>query len=289
VSQPMAELGDLVASVVHPIAGVPNAIMSLIVSSTTTSTTTRTATSTTTHPGPGLFCFSVATVNHQVEMDLVRYQYQQKLSIFACDAASVYSDQVFSLQPGDPNATMTIPHYSGLSGLAPMGWMLNVDLFLKVWDLVAQGGAFRSYDVTVKADPDAMFIPIRLEINLQAAPPGSQPWYILNCGPFNSMQGPLEVLSRAAVESFTDVARRTNMCFNAGLAWNKGEDMFMSDCLPRLGAWGIQSFNLVWDNYCGGSFPPGMPCSVAKKVAYHPLKTLAGWQACHQDTLVFGA
>jgi len=43
VSQPMAELGDLLASVVHPIVGLPGAIMSLGATSTTTTTTTTTA------------------------------------------------------------------------------------------------------------------------------------------------------------------------------------------------------------------------------------------------------
>eukprot|EP00972_Heterocapsa_arctica_P034027 5008608-Heterocapsa_arctica.AAC.1 len=61
--------------------------------------------------------------------------------------------------------------------------MLKVDIFLAVWDLIVKDGIFRRYHVTVKVDPDTMFMPGRLRDQLY----------------LNDVRGSMEVLSRKAV------------------------------------------------------------------------------------------
>lgn len=206
----------------------------------------------------------------------MKYQLANRLSIFACEEWSVFSDWAFDLggQVATPIGDLTAKK-------GKWGSWLNTMVFVKAWHSIFAAGKFRAHDFTVKADPDAVFCPDRLKQHV-ADIPADQPWCIHNSDTETPMLGPLEVLSRGAMYVYlanndpnvsgTDKA----VCENAYMG-SSGEDGFISGCLKRLG---VQA-----------RYDPTMlkqdreDCSDGTYVAYHPCKTVDQYELCKSQTL----
>lgn len=103
-----------------------------------------------------------------------------------------------------------------------------------------------------------------------ACDPVASGMYLNNC-PFG-MHGPLEVVSRRAVETYA-----------AGLAECReiaeqpfGEDMYLRRCLRLLGVREVDEFDLLRESACGEN---PQPCTTAN-VAFHPFKDMDSYFDC---------
>jgi len=241
------------------------------------------------HKEPSLFCFCV-TVTWGEEIELVRAQYKANASIFSCDAWQVFSSDPVELRPG--LATTAIPG-------APAVWKerpgsafkqsLNANVFLRAWRSLQEDGRYQNHDWVVKLDADTVFLPDRLKHEL-----GRKEWawtmrwqaavYVKNCWKFKSMQGPLEIISRAAVDR---LGASVGEC-EAGMDYNSmGEDQFMDKCLHKLGVQSINDFEVLSDAYCSddSSVTCNCPGSGSQRVlAIHPCKTVQTYFDCLDDT-----
>jgi len=147
---------------------------------------------------------------------------------------------------------------------------------MHAWEAVKNAGTWEHYDWTVKVDPDAVVIPLRLRRHL--AEHAGKNVYIVNCHKPNGMKpmmfGSVEALSHKAV---TEYFASQSSCI--GMNWTGwGEDLFMGKCLQRLGIQGEPDLTLVSDGVC-----LGVNCSNATAAAFHPLKNLTSWTKCWRE------
>mmetsp|Transcript_53648 Transcript_53648/g.166236 ORF Transcript_53648/g.166236 Transcript_53648/m.166236 type:complete len:234 (-) Transcript_53648:173-874(-) len=223
------------------------------------------------------------------------------LGIFACDGHAVFNSTErldFLRRQGLPVRTVPVPGTLA----APLGGLyhtaLNTDVFVRVWKAAVRQGDFRRYDWTVKADPDSVFLPERLRQLVrtvsQRLPELERPgtavchacggnWssaavYLNNCR--FGLHGPLEVLSRGAVDAFASGLPR---CEHLRVKpW--GEDWFMDHCLQHLGARRVDEFRLLSEAHCG-QHP--FPCKAAS-VAFHPFKDVQRYLQCSSNAAETG-
>mmetsp|Transcript_101856 Transcript_101856/g.288337 ORF Transcript_101856/g.288337 Transcript_101856/m.288337 type:complete len:491 (-) Transcript_101856:21-1493(-) len=254
-------------------------------SSTTTSTTSTTtsATVTITKTGasvlPSLYCFSASNSTGN-ELELLRIQLAQGVGIFDCNGWTVFTAEKAWLDPGR-YATVPVPGPTSKLGPVPghPDWqmLLNVGMFMRIWEKLLEKGDFKWHQWTVKVDPDAVFFPARLRFFLRTHSMSSKSSvYLLNCQTFSSIQGPLEVLSLTAASAF---AKGRGRCLRE-LSWRKmGEDMFLQHCLSLLGISGVAGFQLLVDAKCG---QPAV-CTGDVAAAYHPFKSVGDQYACRQQ------
>jgi hypothetical protein len=240
---------------------------------------------------PSLLCFSVIRPEGY-EIGLVGAQLDRHAAIFACDSTLVFSNGP-SIRIGTMD-TVSIPTESiGMGNLAVEGettnsW-LNTAIFMEVWHWLVKDGRWRSYDWTVKVDPDAVFFPERLRDHVKPyTPPGGGNYYLVNCNkvytanPENEvfrekLFGALEVFSKQAVQVYQDGHKR---CSDE-LDWHGwGEDYFMQSCLSLLGAVPVGDFTMVGDKRCFEA-----PCSDTSKVAFHDFKDIPAYFNCWEQSL----
>lgn len=230
---------------------------------------------------PSLFCWSYSQT-HGYEWETILLQRAHVYSIFSCNDWAV-----FTLEPGDLGSGATTTAIYGPP--AQVGWqpggqlILNTDLFLRVWGKIKEGTQFKKNQWTVKVDVDAVFFPDRLREHLRWK---GNPWhnkvYFKNCQDFNSMQGPLEVYSRAAMDTFFEGMLRCKEWVHG----NFGEDIFMQHCMPILGINFLVDWQMVADQYCH-TLPYTCACddnSAFWKAALHPCKSADTWLKCHQTS-----
>jgi hypothetical protein len=143
---------------------------------------------------------------------------------------------------------------------------------------------YLEHDWTVKVDPDAVFAPARLRGILQSYKEVGNGVYLNNCK--YGLHGPVEVLSRRAVQAWSQgwpwcQSHFRERCHGDCL-W--GEDMFMDQCLSKvLGVTRQNDFRLLVEDHCDA--PSGwQSCTDSSKAAFHPFKTLSGYQQCLQNT-----
>lgn len=232
---------------------------------------------------PRLFCFCVA-LTWGYEAQLVKAQYKARTSIFDCDDWAVFSMESMLLAPGV--ATKAIPGASGVWKRLPgtdVKILFNTNVFLRAWGAIREGGLHRNSDWVAKSDVDAVFFPGRLRRRL-----GSREWswtmrwdaavYVKNCWRFDSMQGPLEVMSRAAVDRFNDQLGR---CTERLPYESLGEDQFMDKCLHTLGVQSVDAFDMLKDFYCH-TLPSACACPRpdSKAITIHPCKSVDSYFDC---------
>jgi len=210
----------------------------------------------------------------------VKMHFQRKVGIFACDEPGVYSNQVIHVGPGVDSNVVASDLKCNVGG--EFKTALNTDIFIAVWKRVVVDGRFTQHDWTVKVDPDTVFFASRLKSHLSSQKPGDPPGgaYINNCK--FGMHGPLEVFTKNAVHNWIMgishcVAHFTRLCSGPCL-W--GEDMFMDQCFQRvLGVQRENDYAMLNEAACDPK-PGWDSCNDVSYVAYHPFKTLEGWQAC---------
>jgi len=237
---------------------------------------------------PSLFCFSLM-VPKGTEPALLTWQSQHSAGIFACEKTTVYSNRIMAV--GNTMTHMVDSDlkckYGGDSQSALNSW-----IFIAVWKAVVKDAYFKSYDWTVKVDPDAVFLPHRLKTVL-ASHEGAA--YVNNCQ--FGMHGPIEVLGRIAMgvleksyqESFD--GKEPKKCVD-GLHFGQwGEDMFLDQCLSKI--YGLQApieNRLMCEDHC--QCADFYWCSASKypdRVSFHPFKTVDAYSNCVANAMVGSA
>mmetsp|Transcript_51825 Transcript_51825/g.134929 ORF Transcript_51825/g.134929 Transcript_51825/m.134929 type:complete len:496 (-) Transcript_51825:391-1878(-) len=227
--------------------------------------------------GQSLFCFSLM-MPYGYEPVLLGWQFEQGASIFACDEYAVYSNVTLTVAPGltsQPIASSLACAKGGEFKTA-----LNTDIFIAVWARIVSDGRFRFHDFTVKVDPDAVFMAQRLRGYAARHPERASGLYLNNCR--RGMHGPVEVLSRRAVEVWWGgipgcQAHFGTVC-SGPCEW--GEDMFMDQCLDKvLKVDRKNNSKLLVEEACDP--PKGWEsCKDEHIAAYHPFKEVGAYKTC---------
>jgi len=277
-SNPVAVTSDLATQ----IAGMLSARPRTTNTSTKTETTTTSTTSTTSLRDPySLFCFSVMMPTG-MELTLVKNQLSRGVSIFACDRWAVYSSEEVWLSPGPPEVVKASnlgldfnrsPEH--VAGALTATW-LNTENFIKAWDAVIKDGFFWENSWAVKVDPDAVFFPDRLKLELEHLNTEGEAVYIRNCEITFGFYGALEVVSRKAVGAYSWGKDRCMTQMDRHLM---GEDMFFKKCFDFLGIREVTDYQVLNDAYC--STPVGA-CNSGRS-AFHPLKSWDQYDSCLQS------
>lgn len=240
-------------------------------------TTLRATSTTVVGDASSVFCFALM-LPKSYEQTLLAMQYRQRVSMFACDEYAVYSNAEIQITPG--LNTLFVNNSLHCERGGEFGTALNTGIFVAVWKVVANDAQYLRHDWTVKVDPDAVFFPGRLKIVLQSHRDTAQGVYLNNCK--YGLHGPLEVFSRNAVTLWVAGVLRCQDHFNqlckGPCLW--GEDMFIDQCLSKvLGVKREDEFELLIEDHCDP--PQGWEtCTDATHVAFHPFKTLSGYQEC---------
>lgn len=241
--------------------------------------------------GPGaiagtlMFCMSLSQPDGY-ELQMLKAQYEMSTSIFACEGFTVYSNRAFEVVPGVATSVVLDSLKCDFHEIA---W--NTGTFIAVWHKVVQQGWYKSYDWTVKVDPDATFFPDRLRAIL---PAHAGTGYLVNCK--YGMHGPIEVLAKHALDTLAqDYARspdgtRPQKCVETypqaitGKAqW--GEDMWLDYCLRKvLGVTYQTEYRLMCEAHC--DCPNWYWChNGTDRVTYHPFKREDMYRQCMANAM----
>jgi len=223
-------------------------------------------------------------------------QLRRGTGIFGCHKYSLFSDHPLDLGAGPegwgnvvatpiPGKPAFMAHVPGTRGKV---WH-NTHVFVRAYKQIQKDAFYLDYDWSVKVDPDTAFIPGALQRQIRSRLADvSISIYFVNCETWRSLQGPLEVLSRAAGERFF---QKHEECLDS-LDWQPwGEDWFMNQCLNKLGSQAWDGFDLLNDAYCLAMYGDhnrtykeevalnGPTCRDGKP-AFHPYKTFEGMKTC---------
>jgi hypothetical protein len=214
------------------------------------------------------------------EKSLIEWQFEKKVSIFACDGYAVYSSEEINIT--DQLVTAKVDSDLQCEKGGEFGTALNVDIFFEVWKKVVNDVDYADFDWTVKADPDAVFFPERLKTVLMQHPVVAGGLYLVNCP--RGLHGPVEVFSREAVERLfygweQCKAHFVQMC-SGDCKW--GEDMFADQCLSKvLNVRCEHDDRILIEDACDP--PEGWlecPASLGGVVSIHPFKTPERYEQC---------
>jgi len=223
---------------------------------------------------PSLYCFSVIRLK-SYEAPILRAQINTDggVGIFSCEQYDVFASDGEAFLGDGPDGQVRTHHFDAAPvGISVDGTAANTELFMNVWEAVKWVGRYKLTDWTLKVDPDAVLIPMRVRSHLQKYT--GTPSYIVNCnkpmktGPM--MFGSLEIISKQAMEKYyanqDDCKKHLDF----------GEDRWLGDCLEQLGVHPREDFKVVGDNVCKGA-----DCTDHTKAAYHPFKSEKKWLACY--------
>eukprot|EP00405_Crypthecodinium_cohnii_P039234 CAMPEP_0206548586 /NCGR_PEP_ID=MMETSP0325_2-20121206/13969_1 /ASSEMBLY_ACC=CAM_ASM_000347 /TAXON_ID=2866 /ORGANISM="Crypthecodinium cohnii, Strain Seligo" /LENGTH=861 /DNA_ID=CAMNT_0054048089 /DNA_START=1 /DNA_END=2586 /DNA_ORIENTATION=- len=270
------------------ISGFPCRSLTSTVTTTTLATTTTVATTKAkvtditfpdSFPPGSLYCYALMQPEGY-EKGLLRMQYQEGQSIFACDEYTVYSNQVIELSEKLHTHVVNVDLHCKYGG--EFKTALNNDIFFAVWDKVVEEGRFRLHTWTVKVDPDCVFFPTRLRKILVDHPieDNAKGLYLNNCR--RGLHGPLEIFSRQAIEVWHTGRKGCvdyfwKLC-SGDCLW--GEDMFIDQCMQRyLKVPRDDDWDLLVEAHCDP--PDGWDkCEDSTKVAFHPFKSQEAYAEC---------
>lgn len=203
------------------------------------------------------------------ELALLKMQYAKKASLFGCEGFDVYSNVIVNLGGVQTRMVYTDLHCN---------WgktVLNTKVFVHFWNQVIKDGRFMDFTWTVKMDPDAVFLPNRLHDVVRgkdhAMANDGDGMILNNC--VYGMHGPVEVVSRRALQTYGD---RTEEC-NPVLRWAPQEDVFLWNCMKKLGVVPKNQFDLLAEDHCHS--PQWWTCKEGF-VAFHPFKQVKAWEGC---------
>jgi len=238
---------------------------------------------------PSLFCWSVIQIDgrNAYERDLMQQQLGQGVGIFSCDEFMVlaHSKVPMGKTPGGLEVETTA--FQGnkqvsfgdlnVKGTTTSSW-LNAQIFINAWDALKGDGRYVHHDWILKADPDTVVLADRVRDRLRANVPGGgtgdTPYFVRNCNkyPPGAMYGSLEVISRSAIELYFpgEVRCRDELHWKG---W--GEDLYLEQCLLKLGAYNFDDFGMVGDLNCNG-----FTCQNESIAAFHPFKNVPQWFDC---------
>jgi hypothetical protein len=230
------------------------------------------------------------------EKSLLSWQYEKRVSLFACDGWDVYSNQKIKLPEDDDSDehfhTKKVDSDLKCEKGGEFGTALNKDIFAIVWKKVFDDGKYRNFDWTVKVDPDAVFFAERLKTSLYQHPIVQGGLYIVNCP--MGLHGPLEVFSQEAVTSLVqrwdECEGHFNQMCSGDCQW--GEDMWVDQCLSKVLNVRCEHDNrLLIEDHCD---PPAgwLDCPAtlrladgSQPVSLHPFKTQERYEQCYNSAL----
>lgn len=233
-------------------------------------------------PYLSLFCWCIMRPKGD-ELALIKAQFPIAGGIFGCDDYMLFSDENLPDIPG----SVLLPKFTGrknVPGALTATWV-NADEFIAAWEKIVDDRRFLLHDWTLKADPDAVFIPEALKTHLgkyasQIA--GGKGVYLKNCegGPRGlQLFGSIELLSSQAVINLgANRARCTGVEHNL-----MGEDAWLQQCLNLIGVTAIEDYAFLADGYCPSSAPIAV-CG-AGRAAFHPFKLPDQWLKCYKEAV----
>merc|ERR1719355_88699 len=116
-------------------------------------------TSATEYRSASMYCFSLA-IPGSYEPQLLRFQYAERTSIFACEEYALFSNKAIDVAPEVKTSLVDSDLTCDKGG--EFGTALNLKIFLAVWTAVLRDKEFQFHGWTVKVDPDTVFFPRRL-------------------------------------------------------------------------------------------------------------------------------
>jgi hypothetical protein len=227
-------------------------------------------------PVHSLFCFSLC-VPWTNEPDLLTMQLANRISIFACDEYAVYSNPVMNIGNIKSKLLDTDLH---VPKCGKYKTICNTPVFQKMWQQLTQDGQFLRHGWTVKADPDAVFLPERLRAVVRGLDSellqSHKGIFLNNCK--LGLHGPLEVISRRALEVFAASMD------NVKCGYAPQEDVYLQVCMQNLGVKQIDKFDqLLAEQECardGWHQDPDWRKCESSKAAFHPFKDPDEYQQC---------
>jgi len=227
-----------------------------------------------------LFCWALMQP-HGYERALLREQYRRKVSLFACERYTVFSNSSIAIDDGLSTSVVNVSLHSEIGG--EFMTAMNTDVFLAVWKQLILDGNFQKSSWTIKVDPDCVFFPDRLSLTLRRYPETDNGVYINNCK--YGLHGPLEIFSRNAVRSWAKgatscIRRFLNEC-DGPCAW--GEDLFIDQCLWKvLDVQRVDNWRILQEDHCDP--PKGWEtCDDATFTAFHPFKDSKKYFGCYEN------
>jgi len=251
-----------------------------------------------------LYCFSVYTkdtgsTKHSFELDLLKEQKKHGVSIFSCGGWDVFSDVRVDIGGGySTELVQDVNNEFHQIKRKVSGAWVNWGMFYQVWLQVRFLGKWETKSWTVKVDPDAVFLPNRLQGWLGSRN-GESPHgvYFENCKNVQyGFFGNLEVMSHEATNVLTKYLEDCHAvyapCANDGCDWQYGawgEDVFVQRCLDRHYVDKVEAFDMTLDGACAADRPEGQKknkkwhaedCSEVTTAAVHPFKTPKEYFRC---------
>jgi len=256
-----------------------------------TGTTTQSATTTVSifHEwgSPSLFCFAVFRA-HTKEQDLVEEACRLSAGIFACDTTVTVSGEKVLVGKDYKNRDIwswvnevddvTMGDIKNHPGETTNSW-LNTQIFINSIKMLVNSGILWDHDWIIKGDPDAVIFPERVRKHIVASGSTGTVAFYKNC--FHDgewwLYGSIEVFSKEAMELYRDAGEEK--C-EMGMSWQGwGEDMYMAECMQKLGATAVHSGSLVADDYCAPR-----DCSDQEAAVFHPHKSKEKWRSCYKKS-----
>mmetsp|Transcript_64194 Transcript_64194/g.184472 ORF Transcript_64194/g.184472 Transcript_64194/m.184472 type:complete len:421 (+) Transcript_64194:90-1352(+) len=247
-----------------------------------------------------MWCFALM-VPFSYEQKLLEAQLGLGVGVFGCTEYTIFSNDTFVLRPSPPASVAppkagrvtpgsvaqastselyTLPIGGSLHVELGGKWKtaMNTDIFVRVWTAAILLGTFRKHAWTVKADPDTVFLPARLQSLLRTEPEGAV--YLNNCK--FGLHGPLEVFSTQAVKAWWEGKDHCKKHFwrlcSGDCFW--GEDMFVDQCLQKVVKVPRDTVEtLLFEDHCDP--PKGWDsCESKTVVAFHPFKDVKSYAKC---------
>jgi len=213
--------------------------------------------------GTSLFCFTVV-IPATYEDGLVAAMKEKGQGIFGCDEHAVY-----------------------YGAYAPEGqsiWFLGIAKpFPLMWGEVKEGGKYKNYDWTVKAEPDVVFLPGRLRQHLQQLSAPSDPGvYIKTSYAPPGLLMALQIYSKGAMEKYV---KNHDDCAKNLLTQSETE--YMMICMESAGIKPIIAPMVLLDQTTSAKIPTNADsnlCADIRWAAYHPFQAETTFKDCLNTT-----
>jgi len=255
--------------------------------------------------GQSLYCFAVYTKNTgsptpSTELELLTEQIKHQVSVFACEQWDVFADVSTPLGQSGYVTIKVEDEFNEFHQVKrkETGAWVNWAMFYQVWKKVREVGKWEVTDYTVKADPDAVFVPSRLR-NYLATKKGDSPHglYFENCKNVQyGFFGNLEVITHGGTQVLTKYLENCHAefapCANDGCDWkwgSWGEDVFVQRCMDHHYVDKVEAYDMTKDGACEADRPADQKknkkwhaedCSQLTTVAAHPFKEPEGYFKC---------
>lgn len=237
-----------------------------------TTTTVTNTTTTTTVATDSLFCFALV-MPEGYEVGMIKWLHKKQKSLFLCEKHAIYSNVTLDL-PGLHNSIVKTSLYAPIGGQ----WYtaLNTPIFQKLWVQVIDDGVYKQTAWTVKLDVDAVFLPGRLQELVRGDDykdaQGGAGHFLNNCEVKGSLHGPIEVLSRKALEVYGEHYEGCDQ------SWQQ-EDVFMRMCLVSIGVNQHYDWVVMSEQYCNDDWES---CT-SRHITFHPFKSIDTYEKCLAD------